>query len=53
MRLKARPVEISTLLPEEAAHTALARTANSLADLAGAVLGHPGDVCASIEALRP
>ena len=38
---------------EMAAHTALARTAHGLADLARSWLGHPDDVAASIEALRP
>lgn len=38
---------------EEAAHAALAHAAHDLADLARSWLGHPDDVAASIEALRP
>lgn len=38
---------------EMPAHTALARTAHGLDDLARSWLGHPDDVVASIEALRP
>ncbi len=38
---------------EEAAHTALAHAAHGLDDLARSWLGHPDDVAASIEAMRP
>lgn len=38
---------------EVAAHTALARTAHDLDDLARSWLGHTDDVVASIEGLRP